>query len=222
MAAEANQDFYVCHKGSCGTGWGGTSFAAPMWAGYLALVNQQAALNGNSPAGFIDPVIYPLGLGSGYANDFHDITSGNNGFPAVAGYDLITGWGSPNSGLIDALAGSGGGGGPAISFNPTSLKFGKVAVHTTAGKKKVVVTNTGNGTLNISSIAVTGDFGLVAVKQTKKVTPCVNGSALAPGATCEIKVSFTPTQVGTRTGSVNFTDNASGSPQSVGLTGTGK
>ena len=222
VAAEANQDFYVCHKGSCGTGWGGTSFAAPMWAGYLALVNQQAALNGNSPAGFIDPVIYPLGLGSGYAADFHDITSGNNGFPAVAGYDLITGWGSPNSGLIDALAGSGGGGGPAISFNPTSLKFGKVPVHTTKGRKKVTVTNSGSAALNISSIAVTGDFALVPVTQTKKVTPCSNGLSLAAGASCVIRVSFTPTQVGTRTGSVNFTDNASGSPQSVGLTGTGK
>ena len=221
VAAEANFDFYVCHKGSCGSGWGGTSFAAPMWAGYLALVNQQATLNGNSPAGFIDPVIYPLGLGSGYSTDFHDITSGNNGFPAVPGYDLVTGWGSPNTGLIDALAGTGGGG-PGISFNPTSLKFGKVAVHTTVGKKKVTVTNTGSGTLNISSIAVTGDFALVTVKQTKKVTPCVNGTSLAAGATCVIKVSFTPTQVGTRTGSVNFTDNAPGSPQSVPLTGTGK
>ncbi len=221
VAAEANFDFYVCHKGSCGAGWGGTSFAAPMWAGYLALVNQQAALNGNSPAGFIDPTIYPLGLGSGYATDFHDITSGSNGFPAVAGYDLVTGWGSPNTGLINALAGTGGGG-PGISFTPTSLKFGKVAVHTTVGKKKVTVTNTGSGTLNISSIAITGDFALVTVKATKKVTPCANGTALAAGATCVIKVSFTPTQVGARTGSVNFTDNAPGSPQSVGLTGTGK
>ena len=92
----------------------------------------------------------------------------------------------------------------------------------TVGKKKVVVTNTGTATLNISTIATTGDFALVTVKQTKKVTPCVNGTSLAPGATCEIKVSFKPTQTGPRTGSVNFTDNAPASPQSVALTGTGK
>ena len=93
---------------------------------------------------------------------------------------------------------------------------------TAAGKKKVVVTNTGTSTLNISTIGISGDYALVAVKQTKKITPCVNGSAVAPGATCEIKVSFSPTQTGVRTGSVSFTDNASGSPQSVALTGTGK
>jgi len=116
----------------------------------------------------------------------------------------------------------GGGGGAAISFTPASLSFGKVAVGTTKGKKKVTVTNTGNATLNISSITTSGDFGLVPVNQTKKITPCVNGTSLAPGATCLIKVSFSPTQVGPRTGSVNFTDNAPDSPQSVTLSGTGK
>ncbi|MGH9645313.1 MAG: choice-of-anchor D domain-containing protein, partial [Bryobacteraceae bacterium] len=117
----------------------------------------------------------------------------------------------------------GQGGGPVMSLNPTSLKWGKILVGTTAaGKKKVTATNTGTSTLTISNIATTGDFALVAVKQTKKVTPCVNGTNLAPGASCLIKVSFTPTQTGTRTGSVNFTDNAPNSPQSVGLTGTGK
>jgi len=223
VAAEANFDFYVCaDQSGCQSGFGGTSFAAPMWAGYIALADQQAASTGASPVGFINPAIYPLGLSSGYAAAFHDITSGNNGFPAVTGYDLQTGWGSPNgAGLINALVGAGGGG-PAISFNPTSLKFGKVPVHTTKGKKKVTVTNSGTAALNITSITVSGDFGLVTVNQTKKITPCSNGLSLAPGAACVIKVSFTPSQVGTRTGSVNFADNATGSPQSVALTGTGK
>ncbi|MGA8301206.1 MAG: choice-of-anchor D domain-containing protein [Terriglobales bacterium] len=117
---------------------------------------------------------------------------------------------------------TGGGGGPAISFAPASLKWGKVAVGTASGAKKVVVSNSGSSTLSISAIATTGDFALVTVKATKKVTPCVNGTNLAPGATCEIKVDFTPAQTGALTGSVNFTDNASGSPQSVALTGTGK
>jgi len=108
LAANSNFSFYVCadQRGCTSNQIGGTSFAAPMWAGYIALANQQAAANGDNPPGFIDPAIYPLGLGSNYKNDFHDITSGSNGFPAVKGYDLATGWGSPNkAGLINDLLG---------------------------------------------------------------------------------------------------------------------
>ncbi len=112
--------------------------------------------------------------------------------------------------------------GPVVSLSPTSLKWGKVAVGTTSGAKKVTLTNTGSGTVDITSIATSGDFALATVKATKLVTPCVNGGTVAAGASCEIKVTFTPTQKGTRTGSVSFTDNAAGSPQSVALTGTGK
>jgi hypothetical protein len=96
-------------------GGGGTSASAPLWAGFLALVNQQAASLGNPSAGFINPAIYALGKGTGntpYASAFHDITTGNNeaggpglGYLAVAGYDLCTGWGTPAIGLINALAG---------------------------------------------------------------------------------------------------------------------
>jgi subtilase family serine protease len=106
VSANSYWSFYVCaDQRACTENlYGGTSFAAPMWAGYLALANQQAAANKVPPPGFIDPTIYPLGLGSGYKTDFHDITTGSNGFPAVKGYDLATGWGSPNTnGLINAL-----------------------------------------------------------------------------------------------------------------------
>jgi hypothetical protein len=59
-----------------------------------------------SVLGFINPTIYPIGLGSSYSTDFHDITSGSNGtYSTQKGYDLVTGWGSPNgTGLINALA----------------------------------------------------------------------------------------------------------------------
>jgi hypothetical protein len=135
---------------------------------------------------------------------------------------LDSGWGSPNgSGLINALVGSGGGG-PAVTLTPTSLKWGKIAVGVTSATKKVILTNSGNATLNITTIAASGDFALATVKATKKITPCVNGGTVAAGATCEIKVTFTPTQKGARTGDVTFTDNAANSPQQVALTGTGK
>ncbi len=98
VAAEANTDNYICYDGTCEGGWGGTSFAAPRWAGYLALVIQ----NHGSPVGFINPTIYPIGLSSSYSTDFHEITSGSNGYPTEPGYNLVTGWGSPNGiGLID-------------------------------------------------------------------------------------------------------------------------
>ena len=106
VAAEANTDNYICYNGTCGGGWGGTSFAAPRWAGYLALVNQQSVAHGHSTVGFINPTIYSIGLGTSYSNNFHDITSGNNGtYSTTAGYDLVTGWGSPNgTNLINYLA----------------------------------------------------------------------------------------------------------------------
>jgi len=107
VSANSNWSFYVCADQTTCTEnvYGGTSFAAPMWAGYLALTNQQAAAHHDPAPGFINPTIYPLGLGSGYNTDFHDITVGSNGFPATKGYDLASGWGSPNTdGLINALA----------------------------------------------------------------------------------------------------------------------
>ena len=53
--------------------------------------------------GFLNPTIYPLALTSAYDTDFHDITSGSNGYSAVVGYDLATGWGSMNgAALINA------------------------------------------------------------------------------------------------------------------------
>jgi subtilase family serine protease len=107
VSANSNFTFYVCadQRGCTANNYGGTSFAAPMWAGYLALTNQQAKAHGDKPPGFINPTIYPLGLGKGYGTAFHDITVGSNGFPATKGYDLATGWGSPNTnGLINALA----------------------------------------------------------------------------------------------------------------------
>lgn len=80
---------------------GGTSAVAPLWAGLIALINQQ---NGTS-LGFINPQLYPLG-----ETDFHDITNGNNDdsglgyYSAGAGWDACTGLGSPNgSALLAAL-----------------------------------------------------------------------------------------------------------------------
>ncbi len=97
VAAEGNTDNYICYDGTCAAGWGGTSFSAPRWAAFLALLNQQSVSKGKGTLGFVNPILYPFGLGPNYSTYFHDITSGSNGaFSAENGYDLVTGWGSPN------------------------------------------------------------------------------------------------------------------------------
>ena len=89
----------------------GTSLAAPLWAGLLALANQRAAAKGQPPVGFVNPALYAIGKSTNYRSCFHDITTGSNTnsssptkYRAVAGYDLCTGWGTPNGdNLIPAL-----------------------------------------------------------------------------------------------------------------------
>jgi xanthomonalisin len=115
VAAEADFDNPTVINGTFTTGLGGTSFAAPRWAGFLALVNQQSVANGRGTVGFLNPTLYALGYNGNPSDFFHDVISGSNppalgtgsGFTAVRGYDLVTGWGSPNGmALIDELAGA--------------------------------------------------------------------------------------------------------------------
>jgi subtilase family serine protease len=106
VAAEADTDQYSCWDGTCGGGWGGTSYAAPQWAAFTAMVNQQAVANGEATVGFLNPTLYAIGTGPSYDSDFHDITSGaNQKYSAVIGFDLVTGWGSfIGPSLLNALA----------------------------------------------------------------------------------------------------------------------
>jgi hypothetical protein len=123
VSANADFSFYVCADQTACTAnvYGGTTFATPMWAGYMALVNEQAVLNGNPVLGFINPALYTIGLGADYDTDFHDIASGGNTLGTTVGYDLSTGWGSPNGrALIDALAGSPSPAAVLTSPTPTS------------------------------------------------------------------------------------------------------
>src|SRR6266702_1202141 len=99
----------------------------------------------------------------------------------------------------------------AVSLSPSSLTFANQLVGTTSAAQTVTLTNTGNTTLNMTSIAASGDYA--------QTNTC--GTSVAAGASCTINVTFTPTAVGTRTGAITITDDASGSPQTVSLTGTG-
>jgi Pro-kumamolisin, activation domain len=130
VAMEANTDNFFCANGSCQGGIGGTSLSAPRWAGFLALANEQA--NGN-PIGFLNPIYYSLGQTSTYPNVFHDIAEGDNFnqgspnlFQAVPGYDLTSGWGSPNGqSMLDALAPGSQSSAPnfALTASPVSVSL---------------------------------------------------------------------------------------------------
>jgi uncharacterized repeat protein (TIGR01451 family) len=110
VALTGDNVFVVSSGGGYGI-FGGTSCAAPLWAGFTALVNQQATNNGHASVGFLSPTLYAIAAGTNYANCFHDTTTGNNEwsgspnlFSAAPGYDLCTGLGTPNgTNLINAL-----------------------------------------------------------------------------------------------------------------------
>jgi subtilase family serine protease len=115
VALTADNIYVYYNQGNFPTNgfFGGTSCAAPLWAGFTALVNEQATNDGLAPVGFLNPAIYAIGKSAAYNSDFHDITDGNNTnlavgpnkWYAVPGYDLCTGWGTPNGqNLINALA----------------------------------------------------------------------------------------------------------------------
>jgi subtilase family serine protease len=105
---------YVAYNNGSSGGMAGTSCAAPLWAGFCALINQQATASGNTNnvVGFLNPALYALATNANYTACFHDITTGNNigtnsagMYYATNGYDLCTGLGTPNgTNLVNALA----------------------------------------------------------------------------------------------------------------------
>jgi nucleoside-specific outer membrane channel protein Tsx len=100
----------------------------------------------------------------------------------------------------------------SVSLTPISLSFGNEAVNTTSKAETVTLQNAGTATLDISDIAASAGFAISA-------NAC--GATLAAGKKCKVSVTFTPTQLGAVTGTLNFTDNASSGPLTVYLSGTG-
>jgi subtilase family serine protease len=200
VSANANFTFYVCADQTTCTAndYGGTSFATPMWAGFIALVNQQLANNGEPTIGFINPTIYSQSVTSAYASEFHDITSGTSGsFSAVTGYDLVTGWGSPNgTGLIDALAPTSTSPNFTISASPASVS--------------VVQGNNGSSTI---TTAVSGGFNSAIALS-------------ATGQPTGVTVSFSPTSIaapgsGTSTMTIVVASTTAAGTYPITVTGTG-
>ena len=212
VSANANYTFYVCADQTTCTAnsYGGTSFAAPMWAGYLALANQQSLANGGTALGFINPTLYTIGLGSSYTSDFHDITGGSNGYSATTGYDLATGWGSPNgAALINALLGTVPTPGFSLSASPAS----------------VTVAQGGSGTSTITS-SVTGGFNaavsLSATGQPTGVTVGFNPTSITGNGTSTMTMTVAASTVaGTYSITVTGTSGSTTETTTVSLTVTG-
>ncbi|MFZ0631880.1 MAG: protease pro-enzyme activation domain-containing protein [Acidobacteriaceae bacterium] len=211
VSANANFTFYVCADQTTCTAndYGGTSFAAPMWAGFLALVNQQSVANGGTPLGFINPALYTLGEGSSYDTDFHDITSGSNGYSATTGYDLVTGWGSPTASLISALLGS----------SSTQPGF---SLSASPGSVSVVQGSAGSTTISSS---VTGGFdsavALSASGQPSGVTIGFSPTSITGAGSSSMSISVSSsTTPGTYTITVKGTSGSTVETTTVSLTVT--
>ena len=99
---------YAIYYNGQWTVYGGTSCAAPLWAAFTACVNQQRVANQQPVLGFVNPLLYSIGAGASYMENFHDITSGNNlYYHAGMGYDNASGWGSFNgANLFSTLTGA--------------------------------------------------------------------------------------------------------------------
>ena len=232
VSMEGDFDNYVCTYGSCDGGWAGTSFAAPRWAGFMALVNEQAVEAGTAPnggVGFLNPALYTLAEGSTYSDDFHDVASGNNDtqnqpvwFSAVTGYDLVTGWGSATGQkLIDDLAGAQVPGfwilgTPAtVVLNPgasSSTTINVTGAGGFSGKVTMAVTTP-------LPSGVTASWGTNPTSGSSGLT--LTASSSAPSSTTTLTITGTS---GNLTASTNITVAIhapsfllSGSPSSVGL-----
>ena len=233
VSANANFTFYVCADQTTCTAneYGGTSFATPMWAGYVALVNQQLAANGEPPIGFINPTIYAQNVTSSYDTDFHDITSGTSGsYSAVVGYDLVTGWGSPNgTGLINALAPTSTSPAFTIAASPASVSVvqgsqGASTITTTVSggfDSAVALTASGQPTgvtvgFSPSSIAAPGSgsstMTLTVASTTANGTYAITVTGTGGDSTRTTTVTLTVTAVA----SANF--SLSASPTSLTIT----
>ena len=189
---------------------GGTSAAAPLWAAFTALVNQQRTLNGLGPVGFVNTLLYPIAASSSYAATFHDIVSGDNLFyQAGTGYDDASGLGTfRGAPLLAALSfNANQGTGTATlsgtvtdnSLPPVPLVGATVSaiVSTTGAVAASTITDaTGAYTLSVPSgltLRVTVDTSTLSAPTTTKFTGTSQTEpALDTGATVTLPFVLTP------------------------------
>jgi subtilase family serine protease len=181
VALTADIQMYLIQSNGQAVVVGGTSAAAPLWSGFVALANQQASANAKPRIGFLKPLLYEIGKGSNYAVDLNDVRNGsNNGFSAVSGYDLTTGWGSPaGQHLINDLTGTSGQASFLLSSSASALSISRAST----GVATITVTAensfSGSVILGVSGLpsGVTAAFSPATTTKTSTVTFTVNSSA---------------------------------------------
>ena len=209
VALTAAPQMYLIYNNGQTTTVGGTSAAAPLWAGFVALANEQASTQGKPVVGFLNPIIYAIGKTSGYAADMHDIITGTNGYSAVPGFDLATGWGTPNGqAMINDLSSTT----PAPSFSISS-SASSASVHagssTTAMIQVTMQTGfTGSVGLTVSGLpaGVTGSFSTVSAGSSILTLTAASDATLGTAAISIQGVS------GTLTSQVRLSLRVSGIP----------
>ena len=213
VALTADNVYVVSGGSGAGTGgWGGTSCAAPLWAGFMALVNQQAAASGNTKGiGLINPAIYTIAAGPSYATCFHDITTGDNTwssspnlFYAMTGYDLCTGLGTPTTSLINALAG------PSDSLVVTPLSGAATGV---AGGPFTMTSGSFLLT-NASSSSLTWDLFNTSAWLTLSATSGTLAAAGQTELTCSLATAVNSLAAGTYVANLIFSNATSHVTQS--------
>jgi kumamolisin len=198
VSANANFSFYVCadQEACTANDYGGTSFATPMWAGYIALTNEQYLANGaTSTLGFINTALYDIFAGSNYLTDFHNVsTGGASGVVCTVDYSLGCGLGSPNGdNLLIALSTLTTAPGFTLSASPSSVS----------------VLQGASGTSTITS-AVTDGFDSAI-------------TLTASGQPSGVTVSFSPTSItgaGTSTATFAVGSAVTAGTYTVTITGT--
>ena len=227
---------------------GGTSASSPLMAGVMALIVQRTGVKqGLANPEFYTlaqkqqaakTACTSATVGNGNSCFFYDVAQGTNSqvcvtgdpncvtntsgdevgllsaYASTAGYDRATGLGSVNvTNLVKAWPL------PAtftLTLSPTSLTFSSTKVGSTSAAQIVTIKNTGTGSVTLSSISLAGtDPGSFV----KSATTC--GSSLAASASCTVSMEFKPQATGSLSASLSITDNATGSPQKVSLSGIG-
>ncbi len=222
VAMEGDFDNYNCAGGSCNGATAGTSFAAPRWAGFMALVNQQAVNNGTAPAGgvgFINPLLYAVAAGSSYNSDFHDPATGNNDtaaqpvwFNAVPGYDLATGVGSPNGqNLINALVG------PQVPGFWLQSSSSTVTLNQGSSGSASVTVTSGGGFNGSVTFAVTSGLP-TGVTASFSPNPTTGSTVLTLTATSSAPLNTATVTVTGTSGTLTATTNLSVTVQPASLT----
>jgi len=182
LNADENTGYDIYVNGAVAT-TGGSSAAAPLWAGFAALVNEQRATNSLGTLGFANPPLYAIGNSPSYTSDFHDITTGDNlYYPALPGYDDATGFGSfIGDKLLAALSfnadqGTGTGTLTGIVSDPSGAGIASATItvsSSSSGATKVTGTSDGGGNYTLT---VPAGLSLTVSVGTSTVTPGVDAN----------------------------------------------